>query len=154
MSKVVHQKHGEVTYKDGKRLTTPEYRAWQAMRNRCLNPNTPDYSYYGGRGIAICKRWGTYVGFLADMGRRPTLQHTLDRKDGSKGYCKGNCRWATRLEQSRNRAYVQLSPDKAKTIRALYATKQHRQVDIAEKFGVSQAHVSQIIRGVSWEVRT
>ena len=98
--------HGEVKWVNGKRCPTPEYRAWQALRNRCTNVNSKDYPYYGGRGISFCARWGRYENFLADMGRRPSSQHTLDRKNTDGNYCKRNCRWATRKEQSRNRPYA------------------------------------------------
>ncbi len=97
--------HGEVKSISGRRVATPEYRAWQAMRNRCLNPSGKDYSYYGGRGIKIAPQWGDYVSFLKDMGRRPTKLHTLERVDGDGDYTKGNCVWATRLVQARNRKY-------------------------------------------------
>lgn len=99
--------HGEVRTIGGKRVATPEYRAWQKMRDRCLNPASKDYRYYGGRGIKICRRWlCAYENFLVDMGRRPSPLHTLDRRDCAKGYCKSNCRWATREVQARNRPYA------------------------------------------------
>lgn len=97
---------GEVKYVNGRRVASPEYRSWQMMKNRCLNTNARDYAYYGGRGITLCKRWYVFENFLADMGRRPSPAHTLDRVNSKKGYSKRNCRWATRKEQSRNRAYA------------------------------------------------
>lgn len=75
------------------------------MKNRCLNPNAEDFLYYGGRGIGVAPEWMTYEGFIADMGLRPEGT-TLERKDGASGYSKDNCCWATRLDQSRNRAYT------------------------------------------------
>ena len=100
-------KHGEITRVDGKRITTPEYRTWQSLKNRCLNPNTPDYKYYGGRGIKVDCYWvASFECFLADMGRRPTPAHTLDRENGDGDYNAGNCKWATRLEPARNRKYA------------------------------------------------
>lgn len=77
------------------------------MKNRCYNPNARDYAHYGGRGIGICKRWReSFEAFLEDMGRRPGLEYTLDRINGDKNYTPKNCRWATRLEQARNRPYA------------------------------------------------
>src|ERR1019366_7610557 len=99
-------KHGEVRSVNGKRSPSPEYRAWQAMRNRCLNDRSKDWLYYGGRGIKICERWESFDCFLMDMGRRPASHLTLDRINGNQDYCKNNCRWATREQQSRNRTYV------------------------------------------------
>lgn len=103
----MQQPLGEVQRINGKRIATPEYRSWQMMKNRCHNPKARDYAYYGGRGISVCKRWrDSYANFLADMGRRPTPMHTLDRKNNAKNYTPGNCRWATREEQARNRPYA------------------------------------------------
>lgn len=98
--------HGEVRMVHGKRVASPEYSSWQAMKNRCLNPKAEDYRYYGGRGITVCPQWLGFDAFLADMGRRPTPKHTLERQDVDGNYEPGNCCWATRKEQSRNRRYA------------------------------------------------
>lgn len=83
---------------------TPEYRAWQQMRLRCTSPKHAAWPSYGGRGITVCDRWLESVqAFVADMGPKPTPQHELDRIDNSKGYEPGNCRWATRKANDRNR---------------------------------------------------
>lgn len=99
--------HGEVKLINGKRVATPEYRSWQMMKNRCNNPKTRDYPYYGGRGITVCRRWAAdFTAFLADMGRRPSPEHTLERRNTNRGYSPSNCYWATREAQSRNRRYA------------------------------------------------
>lgn len=83
----------------------PEYRVRETMMQRCLNPNNEKYPLYGGRGVTVCQRWlDSYENFLADMGRRPSPDHSLDRypnKDGN--YEPDNCRWATEVEQQNNR---------------------------------------------------
>ena len=87
------------------RTNTVEYATWERMKNRCYNTNSPDYEDYGGRGITVCERWRTsFENFFADMGLRPSTNHSLDRYPNNDGnYEPGNCRWATRSQQARNR---------------------------------------------------
>jgi hypothetical protein len=98
-------KHGEARQSEsGGKALTPEYKSWRSMIQRCCDPNSKSYRLYGMRGITVCDRWRhSYNNFLADMGRKPTLDHTLDRRDVNKNYCLENCRWATNKEQQRNR---------------------------------------------------
>lgn len=87
----------------------PLYKKWCAIKTRCFNPNCKDYHHYGGRGIVICEEWrNSFAAFLRDMGERPTMQHTIERIDNSKGYEPGNCRWATRAEQTENTRQTRL----------------------------------------------
>lgn len=80
-----------------------EHRIWQYMIQRCHNPNAGNYYLYGGRGIEVCERWReSFEAFYADVGPRPSKDHSLERKNNSKGYEPGNVVWATRLEQNNN----------------------------------------------------
>jgi hypothetical protein len=84
---------------------TTEYVIWQGMQQRCHNPKDRGYPKYGAKGVSVCERWrASFDNFLEDMGKRPSLFHSLDRFPNRKGnYEKSNCRWGTDMEQACNR---------------------------------------------------
>lgn len=81
----------------------PLYKPWDSMKQRCSNPRARGYSYYGGRGIRVCKQWQTsFWQFVQDVGNKPNSKYTLDRIDVNDGYHKNNCKWSTPKEQAKN----------------------------------------------------
>ena len=97
------QRSVAVTKKHGS-CNTPEYKVWQGMKGRCHNPSHMDYYNYGARGITVCQEWiDSFETFISDMGNRPTPTSTIERVDNTLGYCKENCVWLEKSEQSKNR---------------------------------------------------
>lgn len=83
---------------------TSEYKSWASLKERCSNPNGQDWPDYGGRGITVCDRWrDSFEAFFADMGRKPTPKHSIDRIDVDGNYEPGNCRWADAVTQANNK---------------------------------------------------
>jgi len=92
----------------------PEYSNWLMMKNRCLNERDANYARWGAKGVKVCKRWlhgeagvHPFLCFLADMGRKPSKRHSLDRYPNRRGnYKPGNVRWATAKQQSEEKIGV------------------------------------------------
>lgn len=74
------------------------------MKERCLNPECLQWKNYGARGITVCDRWlNSFESFLADLGPKPSPEHSIDRIDNDGNYEPGNVRWATPSQQGRNK---------------------------------------------------
>lgn len=98
---LANRTHGMSRPRNG--ISAPEYTAWQGMKARCFRESHADYKNYGARGITVCGRWLVYENFYADMGSRPSRQHSLDRVNNDGNYEPSNCRWATIDQQVKNR---------------------------------------------------
>ena len=107
---------------------TKEYDAWYEMKRRCYDPKHISYEYYGGRGIRVHGPWRrSFLDFFLHVGRAKSVAHSLDRIDSCKDYKPGNVRWATRLEQNRNRR---------DNIRVMFRGKRRTLREVADKVGL------------------
>jgi hypothetical protein len=80
---------------------TSIWNIWRQMRQRCENPNSKDFKYYGARGIRVCERWQSFRAFLSDMGDRPRGL-TLERLNPDGNYERSNVVWKSRMDQRHN----------------------------------------------------
>lgn len=129
---------------------TGAYKSWDAMIQRCTNENSTSYPRYGGSGVTVCDEWRSFVAFHSDMGDRPEGT-SLDRIDSNLGYYKENCRWATEVQQARNRKKPTLQFDDAQRIRALYLMGYPLKA-IQEELGLTRNNVNSVIYlGQVWE---
>lgn len=126
--------------------SSPEWLAWRNMRARCSSPTHPAWDNYGGRGIRVAPEWdaldGGFERFVAHVGRRPSDQHELDRIDNDGHYEPGNVRWATVIEQARNRRGNRLLTAHGVT---------RTQVEWSEATGLSSELIAHRIRA-GWSV--
>lgn len=73
------------------------------MRDRCYNPNSNSYRYYGAKGVSICQEWQAFKPFYDwAMANGYNDKLTIDRKNVFGNYEPSNCRWATTREQNNN----------------------------------------------------
>lgn len=128
----VHGKHNTATY-----------RAWRAMIQRCYDPCSDAYKYYGAKGVSVCERWlCSFSAFALDMGDRPEGM-SIDRIDGNGNYEPSNCRWTSHVQQSRNRSSNRVLTFNGKTQTA---------VEWAEELGANPFTIySRLKRGWSHE---
>lgn len=125
------------------------YSVWARMIQRCTNPKADKYRYYGGRGIKVCRRWRRFEMFLADMGRAPKGR-LLERRNNNSGYRPGNCYWATREEQARNKRNSKLTTKTAAEVREQALSGLFTVTSIARRYSISRKMVREIREGRQW----
>jgi hypothetical protein len=128
---------------------TPTYIAWVEARKRCHSPQNKRFPSYGGRGIFVCDRWrNSFEAFFSDMGECPEGL-TLERKDNDRGYEPGNCVWADRCQQSRNRRSNKLNMALAQEIRERHVAGEST-LALSKAYGVCWSSVKNVISGSAW----
>lgn len=134
-----------VQFKHGHGLKMDKtYMTWARIKSRCNNQNSPDYDDYGGRGIKVCDRWSnSFNSFLEDMGYPPDENYSIDRINPDGNYEPNNCRWASPVQQARN---------KRNTIRLPYDNEMLPIGDIADRLGITYKALYQRLAKYNWDI--
>ena len=136
-------------WRDG-RKSHSLYLTWYRMIRRCTNTKDKNYHDYGGRGITVCDRWrNDFWAFVADMGPKPTPDHSIERQNNNGNYEPANCCWATTVVQNRNNRGTRLNTIAVADIRQRLSNGESQR-SIASAFGISQASVSHVATGATW----
>lgn len=134
-------KHGHAGTFDGRASSSPIYKSYCSMWDRCTNPKTKHWDRYGGRGISVCERWREFSNFLSDMGDSWRAGLTIERKDNDGNYDPGNCRWATKKEQNFNTS---------RNHRITFQGRTLTMTEWAQELGMGYATLSERLHRLGW----
>jgi hypothetical protein len=127
----------------GKKYSS-EFAGWCAMLSRCKNSSQQSFALYGAKGIRVCSRWSqSFVAFLADMGRKPSKTHSIDRIDYRGNYEPSNCRWATLTQQGRNKSSNRILCHNGAAL---------TMVEWSERTGIKQSTICMRLNRYGWNV--
>lgn len=121
---------------------SPEYNSFNAMKQRCYYPRHKDFANYGGRGIRVCDRWlHSFENFLADMGRKPGIDYSVDRINPDGDYAPDNVRWANHFVQSRTRRNtIRVAMPDGRNVTLKEAAKAHGANYDSVRYAVHERH--------------
>lgn len=119
------------------------YQIWIDMINRCYNPKIKNYKNYGARGITVCAEWKSslecFLKWAFSHGYSEDL--TIDRIDVNGNYEPSNCRWATTIEQGRN---------KRNNRRITHNGRTQTATDWAEELNIPRSRIFNRIDNLGW----
>ena len=136
----------------------PLQAAWQAMKQRCYNPNHPQYLMYGAKGVAVCQEWlndsEAFIQWALANGWEKGKHLDKDAYSDAQGivrvYSPATCRFVSASENVsysskrsnyKNNSRIRLTPEDVSKIQNLYQSKEMNQYELAKLFNVSQASI-------------
>ena len=138
------------------RTNTRLFRIWQGMKDRCYNPNKPEYKYYGGKGVFVCDIWkNTFEEFYKWAIKNGYDDTKVLDKDilcdkynlSPKFYSPETCLWVTAIENTiqannsrTNEVYQYDLEDK-------FIAKYASQSEASRQTGLSQGNIGQVLKG-------
>lgn len=107
------------------------YSTWCNMKSRCNNKNNTYFSYYGGRGIFVCKEWNDDFSAFAEWAQNNGYSDdlTIDRIDTNGNYEPSNCRFVDMKVQGNNKRNNRIIP---------YEGKEYTLSELSDKFNLDR----------------
>lgn len=136
---IKNTKHGKTKH--------PLYKVWSGIKQRCSQTSGKNFSVYGAKGISICEEWKDFDAFYSDMIFGYEKGLLIDRIDGSKGYCKANCRWVDAAVSGQNTSQVKLTVELARKIRLENATAKQ----LSRKYKVGVSTINDLRQWLTWK---
>ncbi len=86
----------------------PYFNNFAHMKDRCFNPESGSYKYYGAVGVTVDPDILDFKDFLKAIGDKPNNDElwTVGRLDNNLPYSSGNIRWENQATQARNRTML------------------------------------------------
>lgn len=90
----------------------PEYTVYRTMIYSCY-PSKNKSTYYERHSIGVCDRWrgpDGFWNFLGDLGRKPSTNHRLRRRNTKEDFCPENCEWSLKkVKNYRDNVFITLN---------------------------------------------
>ncbi|CDQ22558.1 hypothetical protein [Halobacillus karajensis] len=144
------------SFKGAKKKYYKQYKTWSHMLERCYEPKTRYFKYYGGKGVVVCERWLRFSNFLEDIKELPNYEkyisseklreYSLDKDILGDGYIysKESCMFANQKQQIN-------VPGRVKPIYSISPSgeimKHNSITQACEELGVHNANVYKVLNG-------
>lgn len=138
------QRAAETQYVHGLK-GTPTMSSWASMMRRCYEPQHRSFAEYGRLGIRVHEPWHDIRNFVADVGLRPSVGHSIDRFPNRTGhYEPGNVRWATATEQARNTS---------RNLRFMWLGEERSLAEIVDLTGMKYGTLRRRVVVAGWDIQ-
>lgn len=136
----------------GEMVNHPLQKIWTGIKQRCGNPNSPVFSYYGAKGVRICEEWEhdfpAFFKWCMANGWKEGLEVDKDIKGSGLLYGPNDCSIVPHLE---NMSVVKRKPllTKEKALFILESPLSGRK--LAKEMGITRHVITEVRNDKYWQ---